>query len=115
MKPKYIRVHTICETLAISQHDLNNIIPFHEITECDAVSHIAGHGKKTAWKTLCSNPDLLANLDKGDPHDETCKLAKKFVCKMYNMSDEESCDNARVVPSSRCRLPGALPLTSNAP
>ena len=114
VKPKYIPVHTICETLAPSQEDLTNIIPFHAITGCDTVSHIAGHRKKTAWKKFCSNPDLLANLGKGDLHDETCKLAEKFICRIYKLPDEDICDNARVDMFGKCRLPEALPPTSNA-
>ena len=68
---KLYYVHTICETFATSQEDLTNIIPYHAITGCDAVSDIAGHGKGSAWNAFCSNPDLLANLGKGDFHDET--------------------------------------------
>ena len=30
------------------------------------MSDIAGHGNISAWKALCSNPDLLSNRDKGD-------------------------------------------------
>ena len=79
MKPTHMCVHTICETLATSKEDLTNIIPS---TGCDTVSHIAGHGMKTAWKAFCSNPDLLANLGSDDFHAETCKLAEKFICRM---------------------------------
>ena len=35
------------------------------------MSDIAGHGKRSAWNALCLNPDLIANLGKGDFHDET--------------------------------------------
>ena len=35
------------------------------------MSDIAGHGKESPWNALYSNPDLLANLGKGDYHDET--------------------------------------------
>ena len=93
---------------------LTNIIPFHAITGCDTVPHIAGYGMKTAWKAFCSNPDLLANIGSDDLHDETCKLAEKFICRMYNLSDEDTCDNARVVLFGKCILPEALPHTSNA-
>ena len=31
----------------------------------------AGHGNESAWNAFCSNPELLANLGKGDFHDET--------------------------------------------
>ena len=51
--------------------DQHYTIPWLAITGCDAVSDIAGHGKGSAWNAFCSNPDLLANLGKGDFHDET--------------------------------------------
>ena len=35
------------------------------------MSDIAGHGKGSAWNIFCLNPDLIANLGKGDFHDET--------------------------------------------
>ena len=56
---------------ATSQDDLANIIPYHVITGCDAVSDIAGHGNRSDWKAFCSYRDLLANLGKGDFHGET--------------------------------------------
>ena len=46
-------------------------MPYHAITGCDAVSDIAGHGKESAWNAFCLNPDIIANLGKGDFHDET--------------------------------------------
>ena len=57
--------------MPLRKEDLTNIIPYHAITGCDAVSDMAGHGKGSAWNALCLNPDLLANLGKGDFHDET--------------------------------------------
>ena len=60
-----------CETFATSQEDLTNIMPYHAGTGCDAASDIAGHGKGSAWNAFCLNPDLIANLGKGDFHDET--------------------------------------------
>ena len=78
------------------------------------MSHIAGHGMKTSGKAFCSNPDLLANLGSDDLNDETCKIAEKFICRMYTLSDEDRCDNARAVMFGKCILPEAWPLTSNA-
>ena len=79
------------------------------------MSHIASHGKKTAWKAFWSNPDLLANLGNGDCHDETVKLAEQLICRINNLSGEDWCDNERVVMFGKCRLPEALPPTRNAP
>ena len=78
------------------------------------MSHIAGHGMKTSGKAFCSNPDLLANVGSDDLNDETFKLAEKFICRMYTLSDEDRCDNARAVMFGKCILPEAWPLTSNA-
>ena len=56
-------VHTLCETFGTSKEDLTNIIQYHAITRCDAVSDIAGHGKGSAWNAFCSNPDLQATCN----------------------------------------------------
>ena len=34
------------------------------------MSDIAGHGKGSAWNEFCFNPDIIANLGKGDFNDE---------------------------------------------
>ena len=78
---------------------------FNAITGCDIVSHIVGHGKKTAWKAFCLNPGLLAKLGKMDFRGiKTLKLAEKFICRMYPLSGEDRCDNARVVLFGKCIL-----------
>ena len=69
---------------------------------------------KTAWKAFCSNPVLLANLGSDDLHDETRKLAEKFVYRMYTLSDEDRFDNAQAVMFGKCILSESLPLTCNA-
>ena len=37
------------------------------------------------------------------------QLPEKFICRMFNLSDEGSCDNARVVMFGKCRVPEAFP------
>ena len=69
---------------------------------------------KTAWKAFCSNPDLLANIGSDYLHGETCKLVEKLICRMYTLSYENRCCDARVVLFGKCILAEALPLTSNA-
>ena len=75
------------------------------------MSDIAGHGKWSAWNAFCSNPHLLANLGKGDFHDETYSS--------YPRSSSAGCWSvlmrAAVIMASaeylkHCHLP-----TSNAP
>ena len=40
--------------------------------------------------------------------------AEKFICRVYNVVDAESCNEARTTLFSRCRSPDALPSTSDA-
>ena len=110
-------VHTICETFATYQVDLTNIIPYHAITGCDAVSDIAGHGKGSAWYAFCSNPDLLANHGKGDFHDETYSSyprSSSAGCSIFLMRAAVIMHGWLCLPSAEylkhCYLP-----TSNAP
>ena len=74
-KPKYSSVHTICDKLSHSVEDLTDITPFHGITGCDTVSHIAAPEKKTAWKAFCSDSGLLKNLGKDDPNQRNLQIS----------------------------------------
>ena len=56
---------------------------------------------------------LLRNLGNGDLDDLTMTFAEKFICRVYNVADAESCNKARAT-FSRCRSPEALPPTSDA-
>ena len=70
------------------------------------MSDFAGHGKGSAWNVFCSNADLLANLGKGDFHDETySSYPRNSYAGCSNLSDEGSCDNAWVVMFGKCRVP----------
>ena len=40
--------------------------------------------------------------------------AEKFICRVYNVADAESCNEARTTLFPRCRSPEALPPTSDA-
>ena len=75
------------------------------------MSDIAGHGKGSTWIAFCLNPDLIANLGKGDFHDETYSSYARFICRIFNLADEGSCDSARVIMFGKCKVPEALPPT----
>ena len=111
---KYLPIHTICEHLPLHQNDLEVLIPFHALTGCDTVSHISGHSKKTAWKVFLTDWQLLIHLGKEPLNDETIKSAETFICKIYNQSDLNNSDDARVRLFHKCRSPEALPPTSDA-
>ena len=57
---------------------------------------------------------LLRNLGNGDLDDLTMTSAEKFICRVYNVADAESCNKARATLFSRCRSPEAVPPTSDA-
>ena len=57
---------------------------------------------------------LLRNLGNGDLDNLTMTFAEKFTCRVYNVADAESCNEARATLFSRGRLPEALPPTSDA-
>lgn len=97
-KPKYLPIHTVCERLRETIPELETILSFHAITGCDTVSYFAGYRKKTSWKTFKEH-----HMSVG-----------KFTCKIYNATDEESCNEARATLFSRCRSPEALPPTNHA-
>ena len=80
------------------------------------MSYFAGHSKKTSWKTFTEHHMLLRNLGlgNGDLDDLTMRSAEKFIGRVYNVADAESCNEARATLLSRCRSPEALPRTSDA-
>ena len=104
-KPKYLPIHTIRERLKETIPEVETILSFHAITGCDTVSYFAGHSKKTAWKTFTEHHMLLRNLGHGDLDDFTMKSAEKFICRVYNVADAESCNEAPTTLFSRCRSP----------
>ena len=53
----------------------------------------------------------LRNLGNGDLDDLTMTSAEKFICRIYNVADAESCNEACARLFSRCRSPEALPPT----
>ena len=57
---------------------------------------------------------LLRNIGNGDLDDLTMTFAEKFICRVYNVADAESCNEARATLFSRCRSPEALSPTSDA-
>ena len=62
---------------------------FHALTGCDTVSAFTSHGKRTAWITLNSFPELTEALLSLSftPHsipEETMKIIERFVILMYD-------------------------------
>ncbi len=54
---RYIAIHEIVSTMSPSE--CLTLPVFHAYTGCDTVSTFTGRGKKTAWQTLKSFPDVI--------------------------------------------------------
>ena len=94
-KHKYLPIHTIRELLKVTIPEVETILSFYAITGCDTVSYFAVHSKKTSWKKFTElHMLLLWNLRNGDPDDLTITYAVKFIYRMYNVADAESCNEA---------------------
>ena len=110
---KYIPLHDIRQNLSFSNAVFETLIQFHAIRSCDTVSYFAGHGKKTTWKFSTTDSHLPKDLGKRELTQDTKKGAEKFVCKLYNVRELSSCDNARVLlPMQISRSP--IPPTTDA-
>ena len=57
---------------------------------------------------------LLRNLGNSDLDDSTVRSIEKFICRMYSVTDAESCNEASATLFYGCRSPEALPPTSDA-
>ena len=57
---------------------------------------------------------LLRNLEYGDLDDLTMTFAEKFIGRVYNVADAESCNEACATLFSRYQSPESLSLTNDA-
>ena len=110
-KPKYIPLEEVSANLP--RNSSSALLPFHAITGCNSTSFFCAHWKKTAWKVFTEHFALLSAVGEGVFDSFTISSAEKFVCRMYNTS-EESLDFARVVLFSKVDNPEKLPPTSDA-
>ncbi len=113
-KRQYVPVHDIVEQISYSVQIRETIPAFHALTGSDTTSYIAGCSKKSAWKTFQTHHQLLENLGKGELTEETLKNAELFVCKLYNLKQVSTTDEARAVLFNKSRSPESLPPTSDA-
>ena len=84
------------------------------MTGCDTTSYIAGHSKKSAWKTFQTHHRLLENLGKGELTAETIQNTEQFICKLYNLTSVRNTNEARLILFNKTRSPESLPPTSDA-
>jgi hypothetical protein len=93
---------------------------FHALTGCDTVSGFAGRGKKTAWSTWRSFPDLADVLlqlttDSNDLPESSLDTIERFVILLYDRTNTFSqLDEARRKLFLHRRSPLRLPPTSGA-
>ena len=90
---RYIAVHEIANTLGPEK---SRALPiFHALTGCDTTSAFHGKGKKTAWETWSSFPDItdafLLVTDLGQEiSEETFTVFERFIILMYDRTSSRS-------------------------
>jgi hypothetical protein len=93
---------------------VDTLLAFHAITGCDSVSQLSGHSKKTAWKVFQKQHHLLNGLGRGELTPVTASAAETFICRIYGVTDVDTCDKARVKLFSKCLCQELLPPTTDA-
>ena len=86
---RYLTANQIAASLT---PDMSCALPmFHALTGCDTLSSFAGHGKKTAWSTWKSLPELtyaplmLADEPKEIP-DDAMHVIERFVILLFDIT-----------------------------
>ncbi len=111
-KRRYIPIQEIHNGLEPNVR--SNLLAFHAVTGCDTTSQFAGHGKRTAWKTFLTHPQLLDELGRTPLNDGVVKAVEMFVVKLYAPAmDLTSVDELRV-RMFRSKNPESLPPTHDA-
>lgn len=110
-KPKYIPIEQVFNNLHPSTEC--TLLQFNAITGCDTSSYLSGHSKKTAWKVIQENFELLLPLGEGDLQEGKLKSTEKFVCKIYN-TETDSTDMARFILFGKVGAPEKFPPKSYA-
>lgn len=119
---KHVRLIPIHElSLAIGPSKCAALPAFHALTGCDTVSYLYGKGKKSAWSTWTSYPQLteaLLNLQHASHavHKPTLSVLERFIVLLYDRtSDCTDLDSSRKqLFTKRNRTLEHLPPTSNA-
>ena len=111
-KRKYIPIGEVYNRLPA--YSASSLLPFHALTGCDVTSYISNHTKRSAWKVFEDNHALLEHLGEGDLTDEISKSAEKLVCRIYNVGQTDSVDEARHIMFYKFVKPEVLPPTSDA-
>ena len=115
---RLIPIHDIHRN--IPQHIITNLPVFHAFTGCDTVSTFCGIGKKTAWNTWMSYPDVSEAFHKLSTTttipDDVMEKIERFVVLMYDGTS--ACANVnecrRILYTRRNRAIENIPPTGNA-
>ena len=89
----YIAVHEMVSTMNPSE--CLTLPVFHAFTGCDTVSTFAGRGKKTAWQTLKSFPEVNDAFNEllcmpNEISEKSMLLLQRFVVLMYDRTSKST-------------------------
>ncbi len=116
---RYIAIHEMVASMNPTQ--CLTLPVFHAFTGCDTVSSFAGRGKKTAWVTWRSFPEVTSAFNEllGMPtevSEESMFLLERFVVLMYDRTSEsmEVNDARKQLFSQKSRTLDNIPPTQAA-
>ncbi len=115
---RYIAIHEMVASMNLTQ--CLTLPVFHAFTGCDTVSFFAGRGKKTAWVTWRSFPEVTSAFNEllGMPTEvsEESFLLERFVVLMYDRTSEsmEVNDARKQLFSQKSRTLDNIPPTEAA-
>ncbi len=109
---RYLAAHTIAHGLGPNK--ARALPMLHSLSGCDTVSSFVGHGKKTAWKTWKSLPELtdvllkLASAPSVKPED-VMPTIERFVILLY-----DRCTTKNILKEAKCETNSANKSSSRA-
>ena len=118
---RYIAVHELVSSLGPER--AQGILFFHAFTGCDTVSSFGGHGKKSAWDTWNSFPNVTDAFIKlsSEPHavsenSEYLPTLERFVVLLYDRTSNKLHvnDSRKQLFTKKCRGMDSLPPTQAA-
>ena len=113
-QPKCIPVKEIIHKHQLDVTGAQLLLAFHAITGCDSTSYLSGHSKKTALRVFFQHKDMLRGLGNEPLCEEVLKNVEAFICKVYNVPEAVTTDQARVILFKKAVKPELLPPTSDA-
>lgn len=93
--------------------NLETLSTFYALSGCDNCLTLMDTSRRLHGN-YSSKTHLLQGLEKAALIEQTIRDAKRFVCRMYGVSETDSCDDIRVIIFCKLKSSEVLPPTTDA-